>query len=395
MQADPGGVAAAIQSGSNSDGSGSYQVASLVTVYNQAGVAIVTVPVSTATVTVDRHSPNRRVADLTVEGTAAQTIATLLPTSPLSVLAPFGNELQLQSGILTANGWQYVSLGHFVIVTATSADSLTDLVVTLHCVDLSWLVGSRKFKGPYNLPAAGGNIAAELQALINTTFPATRAVVLFNIQASAGTVPSGSSFNQGEDPWQAAQSIAGDMGYELFFDVYGNVVAYPTPVPSVLSPQWAFVESDPPARVSAPPQSNFTSITSAFTRDGIYNDFTVNGTGSGQTSGTVGGIAADTNPGSPTFVGGPFGDVSSFVTTNLVTTNAQAQAAAQNALAISLSSAWQITITCPPNPLFDVDDVVLVTRARLGLNQTPVVLDTITHVISPLQLTTLTGRVVG
>ena len=394
MQADPGGVAAAIQSGSYSDGSGSYQVGSLATVYSQSGTAIVTVPLSTATVTVDRHSPNRRVADITIEGTAAQSILTLLPINPLSTLAPFGNEIGLQATVLTANGWQYVPLGRFVIVTATVTDTITDLGVTLHCVDPSWLVGSRKFKGPYNLPAAGGNIAAELQALINTTFPTTHRVVLFNIQASAGTVPSGASFNQGEDPWQAAQNIAGAMGYELFFDVYGNVTAYPTPVPSVISPQWAFVETDPPAQVSTPPQSNFTSITSALTRDGIFNDFTVSGTGTGQTSGPVTAQASDTNPGSPTFTGGPFGDVASIVTTNLVTTTGQAQAAANNALAISLSSAQQVSIVCTPNPLFDVDDVVLVTRARLGLNQTPVVLDTITHVISPLQLTTLTGRVV-
>lgn len=393
MQADPGGVAAAIQSGSSGDGSGSYQVLPLATVYTPSGAPSITVPLSSATVAVDRHSPNRRILDLTVEGTAAQNITTLLPTSPLSVLAPFGNELLLQSAILTANGWKYVPLGRFVIVTAAADDTLTDLVVTLHCVDRSWLVGSRKLAAAYNVPAAGGNIAAELQSLINTTWPTTRPALLYNIQASSQTTPSG-SYNQGQDPWAAAQDMAGDMGYELFFDAYGNVVAHPTPVPSVLSPQWAFVEAAPPANVSSPPQSTYTKVTSTFTRDGIFNDFTVSGTGSGQTSGAVRGQASDTNPGSPTFTGGPFGDVASFVTTNLVTTQAQAQAAASNALAISLSSAWQISITCPPNPLFDVDDVVLVTRARLGLNQAPVVLDTITHVTSPLQMTTLTGRVV-
>lgn len=394
MQADPGGVAAAIQSGSFGDGSGSYQVASIATVYSPGGSPLLTVPLSTATVTVDRHSPNRRVCDITVEGTAAQPITSLLPTNPLSILAPFGNEIVLQAGVLTTTGWQYVPLGRFVIVTSTVTDTLTDLGVTLHCVDLSWLVGSRKLKGAYNLPAAGGNIGAELQALINSTWPSTRRVVLFSIQGTSATVPNG-SFNQGEDPWEAAQQIAGDMGYELFFDVYGNVVAYPTPVPSVLSPQWAFVESDPPVQVSSPPQSNFTSVTNTLTRDGIFNDFTVSGTGTGQTGGAVSGTAADSNPGSPTFTGGPFGDVSSFVTTNLITAQAQAQAAANNALAISLSSAQQVSVTCTPNPLFDVDDVVLVTKARIGLNQTPVVLDTITHVISPLQTMTLTGRVVG
>ena len=369
-----------------------------VAVYDPAGTFQATIPVSSATVTVDRQSP-RRTADITVAGTSTQGITSLVPTSMLSLLAPFGNEIVLQAGVLTASGAVgFVPLGRFGILTSQTTDTTTDIALTLHCVDRSWSVGSRKLKGPYNLPGAGGNIAAELQALINSAWPSSAGYppLLFNIQPSSATVPSG-SYNQGQDPWAAAQDMAGDMGYELFFDVYGNVVAYPTPNPSALSPQWAFVETVPNPNVilGSPPSSVPMAVANTFTRDGIINDFTVSGTGSGQTSGPVTGTASDSNPGSPTFTGGAFGDVPSFTTTNLVITQAQAQAAAQNALAMSLSSAHQVTITCTPNPLFDVDDVVLVTRARLGLNQTPVVLDTITHVISPLQTMTLTGRVVG
>ena len=452
MQADPGGVAAALQIGTNSDGSGSYLVASVATVYSPSGAALLTLPVSSGTVTVDRHSPNRRTADLAIEAVAggdgigvpvavggstsitqfvaaaaygdlpyggggttlttttaaAATItpvagittvplSAIIPTGPLSTTAPFGNEIVLQSGVLTAQGWQFVPLGRFVILTATMNDTISDLTCSLHCVDRSWLVGSRTLKAAYNLPASGGNFAAELQALISTTWPTTAGYpsLLYSIMPTTATVPN-SALNEGQDPWQAAQDMAASLGYELFFDVFGNVVAYPTPTPNALSPQWAFVETlpSPNGTVSTPPQSAPISVTHTLTRDGIVNDFTVSGTGTGNAA-PVRATASDTNPGDPTFIGGPFGDVANFTTANLILTQAQAQAAANNALAISLSSAQQVNITCAPNPLFAVDDVVTVTRARLGLNQTPVVLDTITHVISPQQTMTLTGRVVG
>jgi hypothetical protein len=138
-----------------------------------------------------------------------------------------------------------------------------------------------------------------------------------------------------------------------------------------------------------------------YTRDGIYNDFILTGTGTQNAPGSSSGSSApviaeamDTNAQSPTYVYGPMGDIPSFVQTNLVTSSSQAQEAADNDLALSLAKAVSISINTPPNPIFDIDDVVTVNRARLGLFNTKVVLDTITHVVSWQDTTVLTGRIV-
>lgn len=384
MQSDPGLGAATIQQGS-------YLVAARATIYTPPTATTpgqplnVAVPLSAATVTVSRNAANRRTADITVavefDPLNPNVPPAIVPINPSSPTAPFGNEIFLQQGIVTTNGVQYVPLGMFAVATVNEADTVSDFQMTLHCYDRSWVVGTRKFKSVWNIPQAGGNAMAEVQAMINSVYPGLQ----YNLQGTTAVLPSGQSYGEGQDPWQAVQDIAMSVGYEVFFDANGVVVGFPTPAPTTQQSVWALGEGTPTGPLS---------ITNVWTREGIVNDFVVSATG---TSNAAGGaqraIAQDTNPGSPTFVGGAFGDVADFTTTPLVTSNPQA--AANNALAISLSSARQLTVTTTPNPLLDVDDVVTVTRARLGLNNTPIVLDSITHSISPFDTVPLTGRVVA
>ena len=63
-------------------------------------------------------------------------------------------------------------------------------------------------------------------------------------------------------------------------------------------------------------------------------------------------------------------------------------------LLLALSAAWQVTISFPPNPMFDVDDLVTVTRPRIGMSNLPMIIDAITYIVSYGDLSTITGRVV-
>lgn len=396
MQNDPGGLAtAAIQSGN-------YKLLPQLQVFQQGTLLNFTLPISSGTVTVDRNSATRRTADITIEVIPTVPPNPILPVTTAAPLAPFGNEVLLSVATQSATGVvsSYIPMGLFTIVTSTITDSTTDFAVTLHCYDRAWTIAQRKLKTPYTIPNAGAtsDFPSQLRFLLNTVWGSNLPALNYNIfvpPLGAPTAPM-ASYNEGEDPWSAALDMATALGYELFFDVNGTVTAFPIPGPpntaSWPATVWTYTENT----ANAPKQ-----IVDTFTRDGIYNDFIISGTGTtnapstnASTATPVRAEAQDTNPNSPTYISGPFGDVPQFGYSNLVTTAPQATSASQNALAASLSSAHQVSASVPANPLFDIDDVAAFNRARLSMAGTRVVADTLKLTIRHDDSTTFTGRVV-
>lgn len=387
------------------------------------------VPVSVVSITADRNSEIRRSGSITAELTPTDT---LWPTSPSSSLAPFGNEIFIEIGIGTADSSappqpgipaggvsvaQWMPLGLYDIATTTLDDTTVDVVLTLDVYDRSWTISQRQFLATYNFPATpSGNFVAEIEYLLNQVWGAAADAppLTYNIVPTALTVPT-ASYNQGSDPWQAALDMATSVGYELYFDVTGAVVGHPIPNPTTQPVVWNFTNSDiavygeggslgggGSSTLLGSVYSTPVGIQVQMTRDGIYNDIFITGTGTPNatysTTGTAApviGEAADTNPNSPTYVNGPMGNIPEFVSTNLVSTSAQALTMAQNDLQAALSSAWTVTLTCNENPMFDIDDVVTVTDPNVGFtNPVTMVIDTISHVANYADTMSITGRVV-
>lgn len=392
---------------------GSYLVATRATVYTNGVSTQIELPTSVASITVSRSSAYRRSGSLTAEIIPDIPPPPLLPTTPESLLAPFGTEIFLESGIVDATGnTTYVPLGLFDIATTTVDDTSIDLIVTLSLYDRSWTIAQRAFKQPYNFPATtSGNFVAEIMALLNQVWGQNPKAppLIYNITPTSAVVPV-ASYNQGSNPWQAALDMAAAVGYELFFNALGEVVGYPIPNPATQPIVWNFTDNptaifgDPGTGSQAllgAPYSTPIAVQSTMTRDQIYNDVIIQGTGAQNVTGATSGAGAlilaeamDTNPLSPTYVNGGMGDIPEFITTNLTTGNNQAQAMANNTLTSALSAAWQIEITAAPNPIFDIDDVVTITRPRIGINNVNMVLDTITHVVNFADMLQLTGRVI-
>lgn len=375
-------------------------------------------------ITVDRNSAQRRSGSITAEIVPDVPPPPILPTSPASILAPFGNELFIETGIATmtpgsdvATVQQWVPMGLFSMATVTVDDTTIDLTVTIDVYDRSWVISQRKLKKPYTFPAtSSGNFVTEIETLLNQVW-GSDPPLQYNITPTTATVPS-ATYNQGSDPWQAALDMANAVGYELFFDVNGIVTGYPIPNPSTQPVAWNFTDSETAVYGDAgaqgggigaggssallgSPYSTPVSVQSTMTRDGIYNDVIITGTGTTNapysntgTSQPVLASASDNNPNSATYVGGGMGDVPQFVSTNLATSSPQAQDMANNDLQAALSAAWQLSIEITPNPIFEIDDLVTVTRPRIGLNNVPMVVDSIQYKISYGDTCTLTGRVV-
>lgn len=405
---------------------GSYLVLTQIELYYKGQATGIILPVSTADFTVDRNSEQRRSGQLTVEvlpTVPPQTVSldgvtqvNLLPLTPSDALAPFAQQIGVslqvigEGGTIDPTAW--IPMGVFAIAESTVDDTITDMVVTLKLFDRSWVISNWKLVAPYTVPAAGGQLGAEIQALINhvwsTQGPGTPPTPpwTYSIGNPSGyTVPPG-TYNQGEDPWQACLDLAASAGYELFFDVNGNVVGQPTPGSPArgslnsLPVVWGFDQNTVSVQglqSHSPGGTPFTTpvgMSLQILRDGIFNDFWVAAVGSNNFGGMTQQRASDTNSNSPTYVSGPMGDNPSFVFDSLITTAAQALAEAQYNLGVSLSKVWQISVDSAPNPLFDIDDVFTVTNPRLALNAQKVIVDSIHTSVRYDAVTTLSGRVI-
>ena len=374
------------------------------TVYSNGVPTQFLAPLASAQITVDRLSAQRRQGTITVSLTLSIPPPPLLPTNTSSPLAPFGNEVFLEYGLIRQDGIEeFVPLGLFALATSTVDYETSNLTVTLQVFDRSWIISQRALLAPYNFPAAGGNFVNEIEALLNQVWGSNIPALSYNITPTTATVPT-ASYNEGSDPWQAAQDMADAVGYELFFDLNGTVVGYPTQNPNNLPVVWQFADGSLTAvsgaggstgtepQLGSSPYTTPVAVAVTMTRDRVFNDFIVTGVGSGNTT-PVRGESKDTNVFSPTYVGGPVGDIPSFVSSNIITGTAQANQAAATDLQQSLSQVWQISVSSPPNPLFDIDDVVQIFQPWLGLSGVSVVIDNIMHVVRYDAVTVVTGRV--
>jgi hypothetical protein len=407
---------------------GSYLVLAQLTLYYKGSPTSVILPCSTADFTFDRNSEQRRSGQITVEilpTIPPQTVSLdgitqipLLPIAPQSTLAPFAQQIGVALQVLgpggTINPSDWIPMGLYAIAESTIDDTTNDMIVTLKLFDRSWVLSNWKLVSSYTVPASTGVLQDEITALINHVWSTQGPITpptppwSYSIVPSTYSVPAG-TYNQGQDPWQACLDMAASAGYELYFDVNGNVVGAPAPGSPASSSyptlnsipiSWGFDQNTITAQGTSehpPGGTPFTTpiaMTMQILRDGIFNDYWVSAVGSNNYTALIQARAADTNNQSPTWYQGVMGDNPNFIYDPLITTLAQAQAEANYDLAVALSKVWQISVDSALNPLFDIDDVFTVTNPRLGLNVQKVIIDTIHTSVRYDALTTLTGRVI-
>lgn len=378
---------------------------------------------STGSFTDDRLSNIRRTGQITIEVIPGPPAPFLMPIAPTSALAPFGNEVYIECGIASSNNsrgivevTQWVPLGLYTIMTSDVDDTTIDCVVTLNLSDRAAVIASRSLQQPYNFPAASGNFVEEVTLLANQVWNQTTGVapLQFNITPTNATVPI-ASYGQGSDPWQALLDMANVVGYELYFSAYGVLTGHPIPNPYTTPPTWYFTDSQTDIMGLSGTGGSSTLFGGAYstpievqiqmTRQGIYNDIQIQGTGTANAPSYTGpggtstgspilATAANTNLNDPANITGGLGVLPNFVQSSLIL-DVGAQAMANNLLQASLSKSWTLTMQIPPNPILEVDDVLVVTRPRVGLYNAYVVIDTISHAIKYADATTFTGRILS
>lgn len=251
-------------------------------------------------------------------------------------------------------------MGVYRISRPVISESASELSVTIDGYDRSRSVSRARFTEPY-VVAQGTNYITAIRDLIKSRLP------LFTdddfITMTTNYVTPQLVFTSDDDPMDKAIKMAESIGAEIFFDGDGYCVVRPEPDPAYDQPTYSYSEGD-------------EAIVTSFNRDlddeQAYNGVIV----VSEHTDLVAPLRAeawDTNPNSPTYYdpdypeNSLYGPVPFFMNSQYITTQQQADDAANANLARVLGIMEKVQVTAVANPAHTSGDVVTVERARLGI----------------------------
>lgn len=286
---------------------------------------------------------------------------TITPTSAASILTPYGTLIKPYRGVRYTSGplagsTEVVPLGVFWLSKAEVRDQVGGSpAISLEAFDFSRNIQRALFVDPWTVNT-GTNVIDAIKAIVNRTFPDAT----FDTFASQVTVNAPLVFDVDTSPWDAIQSLATSAACEVFFTATGVVkIAPPVDIDHLPAPVFSYIEG---------PDCTMLDLDVVFTDDPGFNGVVLTGESAGSDTPPVRSVMWDTQPSSPTYYKGPYGQVPMFVTDSTVTTQSDADAAAAAQLNQILGFSSQLNATITVNPALDANDVVQVTRARSGVN---------------------------
>lgn len=322
--------------------------------------------ISDGSVKIDSGSAVRRTCDITL--VTSRESNNLVPNNDFDVLTPFGNELRLYRGVQYADGTEeYVPLGVFVITEVSISDSNDGVNIKLTGEDKSTRVSRAKWTQPYQMVT--GTLEASLTALLKDRFPDVE-LSFPTTNVTVNQVLLGSENDN--DPWKDAVEIAELVGFDLFFDQNGVVQMkqFPTLDGSVVV-----------ALFTEGAGTTITQLNRTISTKSTFNGviYTIEG------SDVVLPIrveAWDEDSSSPTYRFGVFGQVPTFIETNLLATEAEAVRAAASLLNTYIGSQEVVNWDSLVDPSLDVQDVVYVKSNGAKIDRL-VIIDTLDIPLTP------------
>lgn len=314
--------------------------------------------VDNGTVTLDSSAAIRGRLDLTVIDDGA---GDLIPYTSQDTLAPYGNELRVARGVRFLDRTaEAVSLGVFRMRQVNPEDAGSSTPIQITGLDRWSRLTDARFEQTWVIPA-GTNVIDAIRWTVQDAYP--------DCPMDLGTTDFTTAQKIGErggDRGAFIQELAQSIGTELYFDGTGTLVRQPVSLATDNS-RWTIREGDGGALLRAG---------RALDSERVYNKVIASGETLDETP-PVCGSAWDSNPLSPTFYYGPFGQRPRFYVSQMLTTEEQCALAAAGILAKSLGTSQQVTFDQMVDPTMEPGQVVRIMRERLGLDEKHV-LDTLT-----------------
>lgn len=300
------------------------------------------IPIFAGDVVVDGTADIRSTLDLTTDGTG------MWPTGASSPLAPYGNEIYVERGIVYGDEQvEWVGLGYFRI-QSPEQDAPPDGPIRLTGRDRMAGIIDARLLAPVQFDAAAslGSVVAQLVTEVYPTATvqwddATDSVIL-----ARPLITADDRFGFLDDLVRSAAKI-------WYWDHRGVLVIKDAPAATT-----------PVYDVSAGSGGVLVSMSRQLTRDGVYNAVVATGEAT-DTTAPVRAVAFDNNPASPTYYSGRFGPVPRFYSSPFLTTEDQAASAAEAILRQGMGLPYSVDFTAVANPALEPWDPVTI-RAGAG-----------------------------
>jgi hypothetical protein len=297
------------------------------TLYRWGEVVEEDIPILAGSVTDNATSNIRKRATLSM-APSVDVLAMLTKDVPENGgLWPTGNEVKILAGLQYEDGTsEYVRMGLFRLARAQLARSDNDLQVAVEGWDRGRTVSRAGFIVPWQVPQ-GQNYNSEIMRLVLAKFPLLNEDD-FTFAATNYKTPNLVFTGPTDDPWDKAQTMAESLGNELIFDGDGKPMTRPLPSPYAVQPVFRYVEGE---------DCTLLTATRDLSDEQAYNGVIAVGESTSNTA-PVRGEAWDTDPNSPTYFdpkvpeASLYGPVPFFMSSQYITTQAQAQDAAINNL---------------------------------------------------------------
>ena len=345
--------------------------------------------------------------------------AGIVPSSPFSALAPFGNELRLWRGIrvtrlqtdnttygelgasytdyaalataaasygalnattsIEVEEDEYVPLGVFLITNVDVNTSGGGTTVTIHGSDRSLRVSRARWTQPYtvdsgtNVATGIGDLLADRWTNVETGFSDTDETLnraVFGLETE-------------NDPWKDARKLAEAAGLELYFDPDGIARLAPVEDYDTATPDVSYLEDE---------EAMILDLSRSLTIETTYNGVIATGEGS-ESSATFRGEVWDDDPESPTYRYGAFGEVPMFYASPLLTSDEQATKAATTILAKKKGAQESVSWTQIVDPSLDVGDAIRVVNKATKVDRL-MVLDRLSIPLAPAAAMSAVARTV-
>lgn len=291
---------------------------------------------------------------------ALKATSPYIPTAPGDLLTNFGTTITVEAGIRNAAGVvSSVPYGKFLVVTAEpTATPGGGATVRLGLTSLAQAIADYRFEAPL-VVSAGMDLADAVSAVILDRTGVDPALVATGATLGASRVMG---LSPEENPWQELLALAKDFGYVLDHDRSGNITLFQPPTPDASSA----IALPLAVTVAGQFESRVANVVVA---RGERSD--------GSTPAEA--VVMDDDPTSPTYAGpsagtSPYGRITRFYASPLLTSDAQALLAATTILGSISAAGAGWTVTKGFDPTFDPGDVI---GLPIGTGTVPAVVDSV------------------
>lgn len=218
--------------------------------------------------------------------------------------------------------------------------------ISVQADDLAAVVKNDRLLAPESPQGASPTVVSEVRRLVGDTLPVVVAAGVVDRSVNKTLVYE-------RDRLDAVQALCKSISCDYRLNGDGQLEIYPV------------TKQDPVATLRGGPEGLLVKVDREQKIDGLYNVFVVDGTATDRPVRSVAQITSG-----PLRVGGPHGRVPTFYESNLIETQAQAEAYAQQMMNTHLAGLTvDLKVTCLPVPHVQQGDWVQVGNPVVGGNQ--------------------------